>query len=392
MTQSGGEAPLRAAFQLVDDEAGLAVALATLEAELDAAASEDRPLFLDTEFESNRQGVRLCLLQIAAGTSIFLLDAQKLRSLSPLGSLLGRPSLLWVLHAGLQDVRLIEQATRCPSPQRMLDTQVAWALLGAEYSVSLAYLDYRVSGVRADKGHQADDWVRRPIPPSQLAYAAHDVACLPAIFGHIKQRLQALERLEVAISASLATLSPEPDPPRMLSAKSFRNAWQLSPAGLAALGLLVEFYNGLGEGEQSSLGEPKALMSVAARMPRNKDELLRIKGVNRSLAERHGGRLLALLQEARETKEPASPVLEPAAYGSFDEHRLDAWITTLRAEVCAEVQVAPELALPGRLTRRMMDTYGEGGLPALLGCLTGFRKSLLEAAVTRFCERQPPPV
>lgn len=391
MSERGAEGPSRASFRLIEDEAALGEAALRLEAELDTAAQTDRPLFLDTEFESNRQGTRLCLLQISAGSSIFLFDALALRRLKALGPLLGRTDVLWVLHAGLQDVRLLEQAVGV-TPRRLLDTQVAWALLGPEYSVSLAYLQYRVCGVRADKGHQADDWVRRPIPPSQLDYAARDVVYLPAIYRRVQQELAARTRFELAVAASLATLTPEPEPPQRLSLASFRNAWQLSPEGLVALGLLIEFYNGVPPADQGALGDPKVLMSLAARSPRSEDDLGRIKGVTRALLERHGERLLSLFRLAREGGTPATVALEPAAYGSFAEHRLDAWLATLRAEVCTELEVAPELALPGRWTRRMLEAYISGGTSGLLASLGGWRKSLLEEATARFCERRPPPV
>jgi len=389
---SQGSAGARPSYTLIEDERGLADAVAHLEAELEPGRSLEQPLFLDTEFESGRQGVRLCLLQVSAGGAVFLFDALRLRTLSPLASVLARENLIWILHAGLQDIRLLEQEIPEAAPRRLLDTQVAWALLGPEYSVSLAYLEYRVCGVRADKGHQADDWVRRPIPRSQLDYAAQDVAYLPAIFGQVKARLEGLNRFDLAIAASLATLTPEPEPPRALGMGSFRNAWQLSADGLVALALLIAFYNDLPPSEQSTIGEPKVLMSLAARLPKSKDELSRIKGVNRTLTERYGDRILGLLQSAAQGGAAASPALEPPAYGSFEEHRLDAWIATLRAEVCAELAVAPELALPSRLTRRMLDGYTSGGIPALFGGLSGWRKSLLQEQVARFCERRPPPV
>jgi len=387
-----GAASSRPRYRLIEDDSGLAEAASLLEAELAASAATDPPLFLDTEFESNRQGVRLCLVQLSVGQSIFLVDALRVRTLAPLRPLLSSRNLLWVLHAGLQDVRLLEQALSLDRPPRMLDTQVGWALLGPEYSVSLAYLEYRICGIRADKGHQADDWVRRPIPPSQLDYAARDVAYLPAIFDHIKHRLEEHRRFDIALAASLATLTPEPDAPARLGLGSFRNAWQLSPEGLAALGLLIEFYNGLSPNEQGPLGEPKVLMSLAARLPRTKDDLGRIKGVSRSLIERHGSGILNLLDSAQRAQSPGSPVLEPAAYGSFAEHRLDAWMMTLRAEVCQELEVAPELVLPGRMTRRLLDAYSGGGVSALVAGLNGWRKSLLAPQVERFCERHPPPV
>src|SRR4051812_2070893 len=80
--------------------------------ELERAASalvSSPRLYLDTEFESGRGSTRLCLLQISSGTEIFLVDTLKLGSLVPLASVLARPDVQWVFHAGLQDLALIEQ-------------------------------------------------------------------------------------------------------------------------------------------------------------------------------------------------------------------------------------------------------------------------------------------
>ncbi|HEY5376720.1 MAG TPA: hypothetical protein VIK01_23725, partial [Polyangiaceae bacterium] len=63
-------------------------------------------LFVDTEFESNRSGIELCLLQVSAGSEIFLIDAIALRDLRPLAEAF-QQGALWVLHAGQQDVMLI---------------------------------------------------------------------------------------------------------------------------------------------------------------------------------------------------------------------------------------------------------------------------------------------
>src|SRR5882724_1138947 len=154
-------------------------------------------LYLDTEFESGRGATRLCLLQISSGTEIFLVDTLKLGGLDALGAVLGRPDVQWVFHAGLQDLALIEQRLHVRSPPKLFDTQIAYALVSAESNVSLAYLRYQLLGVRADKGHQADDWLARPFSESQLKYAAGDVADLPAITGLLLQRAEAKGRSEL---------------------------------------------------------------------------------------------------------------------------------------------------------------------------------------------------
>lgn len=383
---------------LVDDDAKLSTAAERLRAEL-ALAPPWQPggepgapaFFLDTEFESNRSGTRLCLLQVSVGGTAFLFDALRLQKLASLAPLLQTPGCLWVLHAGLQDIRLIEGELGVKPPEHVLDTQIAWALLGPEYSVSLAYLEYKLCGVRADKGHQADDWVRRPIPPSQLAYAADDVVYLPRIYEAIRARLLERDRLGIALAATKSGLFPEPEPLGALRLDGFRNAWQLSPAGLGTLSRLVDWYNAQNDEGRALVGDPKVLLTLAMRRPRTKDDLGRIKGVGRALLERRSRELLELLQRQETPGAGHAVPLEPPAYGSWDDIRFEAWLGTLRAEVCHRLSVAPELALPSRTLRRLEEGYQQAGTEGLAQALKGYRRDLLEQAVREFCREFPPP-
>src|SRR6187401_2185134 len=102
-----------------------------LERAASALASCPR-FYLDTEFESGRGPTRLCLLQISSGTDTFLVDTLKLDRLDVLSQVLARPEVEWVLHAGLQNLELLERRLHVRAPRRLFDTQVAYALVSAE--------------------------------------------------------------------------------------------------------------------------------------------------------------------------------------------------------------------------------------------------------------------
>src|SRR5690606_32948486 len=167
----------------------------------------------------------------------------KLRDLSPLREVFVHHEVEWVLHAGLQDIELLVQALGAPAPTKIFDTQIAWALLGPEASVSLSYLKFKVLGIRAGKPHQADDWLRRPLPESQLRYAASDIEHLPAIRAELGARAEARNRLEIIYQASREVAEPSVAPDAELSLSSFRNAWQLNRRTQAALRFLIQWYN-----------------------------------------------------------------------------------------------------------------------------------------------------
>lgn len=351
---SGPAAPVSSAqdHELADTRAGLERCVAELRG--------SGRLYLDTEFESSRDGTRLSLVQVAAGGRIWLIDAQRVSAADGLREVLSGAAE-WVLHAAREDVALLTRWLGLRETPPVFDTQVAWALLGPEANVSLAYLVYRVLGVRTSKAHQADDWARRPLPASQLSYAAADVEHLPAIRERLAERLVGLGRLSAVHAASREAISPEPEAPPRARLEDFRNAWQLDAHGQAALRFLVDWHAGLDAAERGDAPDWKTLFAIAARLPERADDLLRIKGVGRRWAGSRGDSLCAALIRATAGADAgASPPLEPPPYATYEELRQDAWLSGVRAEVCERASVAPELALPARCMKKLRERVREG--------------------------------
>lgn len=341
-------------------------------------------LFLDTEFESNRSGIELCLLQVSVGGEIYLVDAIALRDLSPLGASF-QQGALWVLHAGQQDVTLISERLGLRSRPPVFDTQIAWSLTTVEHSVSLAYAQFRALGLRGTKAHQADDWVRRPLPPSQLAYAASDVENLPRLYRYLSQRLQALGRAELVPIASAESVWAVPAKGQLLALDSFRNAWQLDHRGQAALRYLIDWFNELPEREREQAPENKTLLSLASRLPRSVDELQRIKGVPRSWSRDLAQSLVTGLTRAAELADATGFVpIDPPAYATKRELRVDGWLAAARAEVCVTLEVAPELALPSRIMKTLRQHTLSHGSERLGEALEGWRRTLLAEPLLQF--------
>jgi ribonuclease D len=370
-------------YVLVDSQQGLEEAASAL-------ASCSR-LYLDTEFESGRGATRLCLLQISSGSEVFLVDTLKLGRLAPLTEVFARRDVVWVFHAGLQDVSLIEQRLGVQAPSSLFDTQVAYALVSAESNVALAYLRYRLLGARSSKAHQADDWLARPLSESQLRYAASDVRDLPAMTELLLQRAEAKGRRELVFEASREALEPSRETPP-LTLEQFRNAWQLGPASQAGLRFLIDWHNALAADAKSHAPDLKTLLALAARLPENPGALARIKGVSPAVLQRHGAELVSGMTRAAEQATSSDFVpIEPLPYATFAEIRRDAWLGLLRAEVCAALEVSPEQVLPQRVVRELKVRLQEGRPAPLSAALRGYRRRLLGEAVDAFCERQPPP-
>jgi ribonuclease D len=343
--------------------------------------------YVDTEFESSKHGKRLSLVQVSRGEEIYLIDALRLESLQDLGAVLCNPSCQWILHAGLQDVELLLEVfqpldgSHTRSAPALFDTQVVWGLLGAEASVSLAFLLFRVLGIRSSKGYQADDWLRRPLPPAQLEYAALDIAHLPALEKYLRERASQLGREQWIPEVCRELLLPSAAEPLPLTFESFRNAWQLDGVGQMALRALLDFQNSLPPDAPSV--QPKTLLAVASRLPGNVQDLSRIKGVSPHFTRAHGARVVALLAKAKRSA-PAGEALEPSDYANFDDLVREARLMLVRAELCAELSIAPDLALPMALMRRMQQRANSArDLIAVLEELRGWRAAVLADSFRR---------
>lgn len=298
-----------------------------------------------------------------------------------------------MLHAGQQDVLLLLERLRLKDTPPIFDTQIAWGLLGPEPSVSLTYLQFKLLGLRAGKAHQADDWKRRPLPQSQLAYAAGDIEHLPELRRLLGERLQAKQREQIAIDAARDALVPSDDPPPELSLDSFRNAWQLDPPSQAALRALMEWYNGLPAQKRAAAPNPKTLLAIASRLPEDGQDVVRIKGVPMGWGRRYGDQLASLVVRAVEGARSGDFVpIDPPPYATFEEIRLDAYFSTLRAEVCATLEAAPELAMPTRVLRRLRHGLLDGGVEQALLAVDGWRAELCREAINSHMQNYPPPL
>jgi ribonuclease D len=343
--------------------------------------------YIDTEFDSSKQGKTLSLIQISCGGEIYVVDALRLPSLAPLAPALFAPEACWVLHAGLQDIELLLRELDQPEPPRLFDTQIAWGLLGPEASVSLAFLQFKLLGIRSSKGYQADDWLRRPLPPAQLAYAAEDIAHLPELEKVLSQRLAALGRRDVVLEVCRELLLPKAAAPTLLALESFRNAWQLDAGGRAALLALIDWHNALPESERSRT-PPRTLLSIASRLPLSVNDLSRIKGVSAPLSRSHGATIVTLMKQASRATSDGLETLEPQAYATFDDYRAEARLALARVELSAELSIAPDLALPMALVRRMLPRVkATGSLEAGAEELSGWRAELIKPVFIEHARR-----
>lgn len=148
---------------------------------------------LDTEFHREQTYFpRLGLVQLAWAGRVVLVDPSA-TSLAPLKALLDSRATA-VTHAPDQDLEILRHLVG-QVPARLIDTQTAAGFCGLR-SASLRDLLARFLEIDLAKGDRLTDWLRRPLQPQQLEYAAGDVRHLLELWAVLRTRLEALGRLE----------------------------------------------------------------------------------------------------------------------------------------------------------------------------------------------------
>lgn len=150
---------------------------------------------LDTEFIRERTyWPQLALVQMAVGEEILLIDPLIPGMTDALRPWLTDPTIVKVMHSASED--LVAFKCACDAlPRPLFDTQTGAAMAGFGGGMGYQKLVAEITGVTLAKGETRSDWMRRPLSPAQLQYAADDVEYLFALHDAIQSRLQAQDRL-----------------------------------------------------------------------------------------------------------------------------------------------------------------------------------------------------
>ena len=175
----------------------IASSLITSDAELAAACgrwSAARVIGIDTEFVRERTYYpRPALVQVADGDGVVMVDPLEISDFTPFERLLADPSIVKSMHACGEDLGVLELLTGTP-PRGVFDTQLAGAFAGHGFSLGYRRLVEALLDVILDKGETRSDWLRRPLSPAQLRYAALDVVYLLPMHRRLSRELAALGR------------------------------------------------------------------------------------------------------------------------------------------------------------------------------------------------------
>ncbi len=276
---------------------------------------------IDSEFVRERTFYpRLGLLQVSDGQKSSLVDPVALADLEPLRQVLADPTIVKVAHSPSEDMEvLFHRFGEFPAP--LFDTQAAAALAGLEAAMSYQRLVRELLGVELTKGETRTDWLRRPLSPAQVEYAAQDVELLLPLYENLRPRLEENGRLpwllEEAHRLREATRFLPPPETAYLRLGGLGSLDRRQLAALRALASWRERQARERDLPRNFVLKEAALVTLARRQPQALADLAGVPDLPPKQVERYGETLLRLIREARQL--PADELPPPPSRGARDE-------------------------------------------------------------------------
>ncbi|WP_419190056.1 ribonuclease D [Stieleria marina] len=158
--------------------------------------AKQKVIAFDTEFVSEDcYRPQLCLVQVAAGDILAIIDPMPIGDTQPFWDLIAEPGRTVIAHAAREESRFCYRFTGKPIGG-LFDTQLAAGFVGMEYPASLGNLVNRLCNKTLPKGQTRTNWRHRPLNKDQIIYALHDVTELEEMYRKLSTMIDKLDRKE----------------------------------------------------------------------------------------------------------------------------------------------------------------------------------------------------
>ena len=200
---------------------------------------------MDTESNSrHRYPERVCLVQVATNSKVYLIDTLAVNDMKSIGEVLADETVAKVIQGAEYDIRCLDREWGF-RVRNLFDTSIAARFVGMK-GYGLSVLTEVLVGVHIPKDAriQKSDWSHRPLSQEALSYAATDVWYLLSIQKALESRLRTLARSpwvseECARLEEIRYVAPDPET-AFLSLKGSRRLGGQEKAILKRLFMLRE--------------------------------------------------------------------------------------------------------------------------------------------------------
>lgn len=299
----------------------------------------------DTEFVSEHSyRPELCLIQVAAGEELAIIDPLAVSELTPFWKWLAQPGHATVVHAGREEFRFCVSAIQ-QRPHGWFDVQLAAAFVGLEYPTSYSNLISRVLGKVLPKGETRTDWRRRPLTRRQLEYAVHDVAYLAPARDALAERMAQLGRREWYEDEQAQW---QADIESSLGRPSWRRMPGLSGLSNRQLAIIRELYDWRDATAEQQDSPPRRilrddlLIELARRQSAEISQIRALRGLEFRHLQKHLPAISSAIQKALDLNERDWPRIERGrGRGSPQLTLLSQFLSCALSSICRSMDLAP---------------------------------------------------
>jgi len=297
----------------------------------------------DTEFiGENSYRPELCLIQISTMDCLYLIDPFTCGSLDTFWNLFLNPGRTIIVHSGREDIRMCWHAIGNP-PTRVIDVQIAAAMVGLTYPIGYTGLVQEILNARASKSETLTDWARRPLTTAQLKYAYDDVRHLIPAWDRIHTRLDFLNRIpwiesECASFVHWAIGGDEP----IERWRKLKGIGRLSRKELAIIRAIYEWRETTAEKVDRparNLMRDDIVIEVARSAARGTLNVNTLRGIQKS----EMGNLNIAVQGALQIPASQYPEAEKQESDPPQVATLATLLSVVLADVCSRMELAPNL-------------------------------------------------
>ncbi len=336
---------------------------------------------LDTEFvRTNTFYPQPGLIQVNTGQEIFLIDPLLISDWQPLAKVFDHSGIVKVLHASSEDLEMFKLLTGTV-PRPLFDTQLAAAFANLGFSLGYQTLLKQLLNVELPKDETRSNWRQRPLTEAQIRYACLDVLHLLPVYQQLQQLLAKAAKQswleDDCLTLTLNVLPYDPDN----AWKEVKKAWQLRPQQLLVLKVLCHYREVAARQQDVPRNRiiPKgSLWPLARFQPATIAALKKTPEMSPSVIRHHGKKILAIIHHASQMPEAQRPEKLPLPLPKTTRE-MGNQIKSLLLKRSAELELPPELLMPGKLTTPLLRGWLEDGQFSLPDTLTGWRRDVIGA-------------
>jgi ribonuclease D len=352
----------------------------------------------DTEFVSeDSYRPKLCLIQVAAGNHLAIIDPVHVDQTDRFWEFLTEPGRTVVAHAAREESRFCYRFTGKPI-SGLFDTQLAAGFVGMEYPASLGTLVQRLVNKTLPKGETRTNWCRRPLTRDQITYALHDVTDLLEMYEKLSAMTEKLDRRswldeETEIFQQKVIDAETRENWRRVSGSSGLNARQLET--VRQLWLWRENRAQTMDRLPRRVLRDDLIVELARRGLTDQKRIKSIRGMERRGFNDHYGDIAAAIQKALDTPEEDLPK-RPRGSRRVVSPMLSQFLSTSIACISRQHRLAPPIVGNADDVRELLgyelDRRKDDPVPSLLkgwrGEIVGktFRKLLAGELAIRIAD------